>query len=361
MHVVASFDPSATSTIPSGSLAGQMGGTFDLKQTGSVKFKVKNDSNISIHCYFPNGSDTVVVAGEEMRFCLDLPTSIVSWIQDTVLNVSGLPLVSKVYVTLYDQTDREQGTYPFHITRLANLGNTVPISTSANVSTLSNEGNAFQLVIDIGPSGHAQLITINNDGSASWSVLQSGVAHQAFKISTSGNPFQAGQANDTVEVVGKLIVDQLLTCISNIVLQNNIPIQWKDSGGTVRSTIDIDNNDAVVVAANSGPGSNHGTIVFNSDTGTSFKILPGTGGVQLGQGTLGFLAGSISRVGGTVSACGSGTVISHGVGTTPSFFAAVPSIAQPGSATLGIGSANSSTFTATIGAGTGIGWFVGTG
>lgn len=359
MRVVASFDPSVTSTIPSGPKAGVIGGTFDLKQTGGLKFKVKNDSNISIHLFFPNGTDSVVVAGEEMLFCTSLPTSIVTWTQDVALNVNGAPLVSRVYVTLYDQTDREQGTYPFHITRLTNLGSTVPIATSANVSTLSFEGNASQaLVIDIGQTGHTLLVTINSDGSFTWSVLQSGTAHQVLKAQTSGNPLLIGQTNDTSEVLGNFLVDGTTQLdagrittdgFGHIDLNNDTSYGARDSGGTARSIMRIDTLDQVQLGGNSGPGGGHGAVVINSDTVAVWKILSGSSGVQLLNGTINLLAGSISRMDGGNVNCGSGTTISHGCGQTPTVIA-TPHGTQPGSATVGVGNENSSTFQATIGA-----------
>lgn len=238
------------------------------------------------------------------------------------------------------------------------IGGTV---STSNVSTLSNEGNSSQtLIIDIGQTGHTLLITINSDGSASWSVLQSGTAHTIFNIETSGNPLQIGQAADITEILGKLTVDQLVTCISNLLMPNNTAIQVKDSGGTVRDVLLDDTTDQVILKGNAGPGAGHGAVVIQSDTNAAWKILQGSGGVALLDGTLNFLSGSISRLNGATSACGSGTVISHGLGVSPTILVLGVSIAQPGSATSGQGSATTTTFTATVGAGTGLSWLAGT-
>src|SRR5215475_8966254 len=299
MRVVTSFDPSSTSTIPSGPQAGQMGGTFDLKQTGNVKFKVKNDSNISIHLFFPNGTDSIVVAGEEMLFCSGFPTSIISWIQDVTLNVNGSPLVSKVYVTIYDQTDREQGTYPFHITRLANLGNNVPIDTT--VTTLSNEGNAANLlVIDMGDTGNAQLVRLYNDGHALWYVDQSGTPHLAFGIYTSGNPLRLGQAGDNTEIVGNLVVDQTTflsttDIFSSLIMENNQRIQWKDSGGTARNILSVNSSNDTIFQYPSGQN------VRVQDQSNNDVLTFSNAGLTLKFGAIQFLVGSMTRISGNVS------------------------------------------------------------
>lgn len=54
--------------------------------------------------------------------------------------------------------------------------------------------------------------------------------------------------------------------------------------------------------------------------------------------------------------CGSGTVISHGLGTTPSIVLLTPRISQPGSATCGSCTWGASTFQATVGSGSAVTW-----
>lgn len=51
-----------------------------------------------------------------------------------------------------------------------------------------------------------------------------------------------------------------------------------------------------------------------------------------------------------------GVVVTHGLGRTPAAIAILPDIAQPGSATTGVGNVGSTTFEGTCGAGTGFYW-----
>jgi hypothetical protein len=119
----------------------------------------------------------------------------------TILYNLPSPPVTLLLVTYYAPNEP--------IPRTPTLGNS-PIGiggtvNTSSVQTLSNENNATPvLVIDIGQSGHTQLITINSDGSAIWQVLQSGVAHTAFTVLASGNALQLGQVGDTVQVLGKI-------------------------------------------------------------------------------------------------------------------------------------------------------------
>lgn len=178
------------------------------------------------------------------------------------------------------------------------LGNS-PIGIGGNVQTssvqtLSNEGNSVQtLIIDIGQVGNTQLITINSDGSATWSVLRSGVAHQIFKIQIGGtSPILIGQSGDASEVLGKLFVDGLS----------------KLDGGAISSD-----------------GS--GNMSFN-------QVL--------------FQSGSITHInGGNALIANTGTVINHGLGVTPDVVVVTPNLAQPGTEQVGIGSIGPTSFTAT--------------
>ncbi len=227
------------------------------------------------------------------------------------------------------------------------LGNS-PIGIGGTIATsfnsLSNETNTVQtLVIDIGQQGNANLITINSDGSFVWKVLQAGVAHQILKGEISGPPLQIGQLGDLTEVLGNLLID------------NNIALEWKDTGGTARPVLLVDNSNQVVLEGVTGTNA----VVLSSSPGSAQWKITATG-PQLLANTINLLGGSISRQNGGVINCGSGTTISHGLGANPSWFAGSPWIAQPGSATMGMQNGNSTTFQATVGSGTQIVWVGGT-
>lgn len=98
--------------------------------------------------------------------------------------------------------------YPIALGRLQNLGNG---SILATASSVSNENNAVgTLVYDSGDTTFNKLVQLFNDGSALWNVDQSGIKHKVVSINNSGNPLQLGQASDTTEILGNLLVDGIL-------------------------------------------------------------------------------------------------------------------------------------------------------
>jgi hypothetical protein len=104
------------------------------------------------------------------------------------------------------------------------------VSTSS-VQTLSNEGNSTGFkVVDIGTVANNDLLDIFTD-SFLWKVLQSGVVHQVLKGQTSGNPLQLGQAGDTSEVLGSLVVDASLK--TNTIRDNTSGIDLIDLAPTL--------------------------------------------------------------------------------------------------------------------------------
>lgn len=208
-----------------------------------------------------------------------------------------------------------------------------------SVTTLSNEGNPINtLFIDAGPAGNLNVIQIFNDHFV-WSVVQSGVAHQVLKGQISGNPLQIGQAGDISDVLG------------NLGLPNNIALRIKDSGGSYHDALLVNSLNELTLLAGTA-----NKINFQTNAGLGIFAMTATG-ITLQTGTITLLAGSLARkTSNTATSCGSGTVISHGLGTTPTGLTATVNIAQPGSANTGIGSIGATTFTATIGAGSTISW-----
>jgi hypothetical protein len=257
----------------------------------------------------------------------------------TVLYNLPNPPVTLLLITYYGPNEP--------IPTTPSLGNS-PIGIGGTIATsfttLSNETNTAQtLVIDIGQQGNTNLINIFSDGSFVWSVLQGGVAHQVLKGNISGSPLQIGKAGDVAEFLG------------NPLLDNNIALEIKDSTGTTQPVLLMDNTNQVVLEGNTaGTG-----VVLSSSPGSAIWKITNTG-PQLLSGSINLLGGSISRQNGNLINCGSGTTISHGLGTTPTWVLGTPSIAQPGSATVGVGGPpNGSTFVATVGAGVQIEWVAG--
>lgn len=111
----------------------------------------------------------------------------------------------------------------------------------STVTTLINDGNTNGTqIIESSPVGQASTTSVTNDGLWVLKTLVAGALHQFLKTQNVGNLLQLGQAGDVAEVLGALTVDQLLTAAANILLPNNIPLQSKDSGGTVRNLLALD-------------------------------------------------------------------------------------------------------------------------
>lgn len=306
-----------------------------------------NESGCGLNLDFSDGDSAYAPAGSWPRFELHSPpVSQVKWRIDYLL---PNPPVSKLIPIFY---------YPGEpLDSVPALGNS-PIGiggiVSTSVNVLSNEGNSSTaLVIDIGQVGHTLLLTINSDGSCSWSVLQSGVVHNIFAINNTGTPLQIGQSGDFAEFLGKLAVDQnsafdngtILTDGSgNVTLSNSKFIKWKDTGGTPENVIALDNANNVGLFAD--PLSTLGRVYFVDKSSSEICHLDSSG-IHLSEGTYSFLTGSISRVS-VFSGTGSGTY-NHNLGATPDFIAL--STHTNGSQTLGYDSENSTTVHVTCGAG----------
>ena len=279
-----------------------------------------------------------------------------------------------------------------------NIGGNVNV---ASANTLSNEGNSTGTeVIDIGPTGNARTIDIFND-HFTWSVVQSGVPHTVLQGFTSGNPLEIGEAGDTSEVLGTLKVDQALTVTGDATLNGagtGLTVTNNETvGGTltvtgdstfngsgngvsvtnnlqVKGTSSLDNGaittdgsgnvssgtvNAVNLATNSPGGARlgktaAGDCIDQTNTDLFLKAISGRLQFQSPSGTTKFTLRQWNSNGN--AAVGSGTVISHGLATTPDLVLMTPRISQPGSATVGTGSWGSTTFTGTVGAGTAASW-----
>src|SRR6266568_1235181 len=173
-------------------------------------FLLFNESGCGLKLQFLDSGDTdSVPAGAWRKYPLIPGEEQVTW---TVIYILPNAPVSLILGTLY-RPDEE-------VPDVGILGNS-PISIGGSVSTtnvnaLSNETSVLGTkIIDIGTLTIGDLLDIFNDHFL-WKVQQSGVAHQVLKGQTSGNPLQIGQAGDISEVLGQLLVDQLLHAAGNL-------------------------------------------------------------------------------------------------------------------------------------------------
>lgn len=190
--------------------------------------------------------------------------------------------------------------------------------TSSKLTTaqqLQNDGNSIQQWIEATPIGApSSVYSLNTDGTGFIGILVGGVVVKWLQLANTA---------PLVDITASQIL------------------------GPASSNLNI-------VAGASG-------LMFLQDSVGSNQLEISSNGPALKQGPLNLLAGHFDRMNGARITCGSGTVISHGLGVTPTMSIGCPDIAQPGSATVGTGSNNSSTFTASVGAGSSIGWLAAAG
>lgn len=279
----------------------------------------------------------------------------------------------------YTQGEDTSHLYTGPLPRIANVGNPSSVNTSGN--TLLNTGNAPALtVIEIAStSATGDTANATNDGLWKLAATIAGALKTYFQSFEPANPgqviLQIGNASYTVEAMGTLQVDgnPSLKTVGGINLVMNV-----DTGQryiwNINNTAEMSLTGASLILNGVDlevPASTD--LIMNVPTATQAARIQmaGTDALIVGGGTgvtahndgvavnkLYLLNGRLHGIQGGKASGISGVSISHGLGATPAAVSAVTDIAQPGSATIGVGSVGSTTFTATAGAGTAIWWCV---
>lgn len=419
---VVTVTPGVTSTVPLTSVQNIQavkvtnGTPFDLDYTG-----------------VGSASIVVIPAGLEYMFYSEQETSgKIDLLPVNNNNITGTGVVNITVFLIGDQIPK--GTWPV----------TVPTQTVqakvSTVTTLINDGSAVGTQIiestELGSTGSN--VSVLNDSTV---VLQSFVAAVLtayFKTipgaSAGASVLQLGDANRTVEIISKLLVDTVLqvtgaatfngagtglTVTNNALVSGTLTstgdatfngagsslttandaviggslktntirdnvtgvdqVDLATAGLTVNNNINFNQTMTWLTAANQKLIASSGQNLLDASSGNSMSINPPNNaagntiqfdtrnterieirdsGLALTNGSIfTLLAGGLSRMtGATATTVGSGTVITHGLGASPNYVTLVANIAQPGSATSGIGTIGSTTFTATIGAGSAASW-----
>lgn len=247
-----------------------------------------------------------------------------------------------------------------------------------SVTNLINDGNAAGTqIIEATPSGDSSsAVSVLNDGTL---VLGNSThkgsiscSNGAFTVDASGNVVVGSGAKITTpEVDSPAATDLVLNVPTGHTLLYKVngvqKAQFDGNGSYIAAGGGILWNGFLGVSANGDRMDATGTntylkaansILFQVPNGTSIASVDSTG-INLLSGSINLLAGTISKInGGDNIACGSGTTINHGLGTTPQMVVATPNISQPGSATVGVSNLGATTFRATVGAGTAIDFYV---
>lgn len=181
-------------------------------------------------------------------------------------------------------------------------------------NAIKNDGNPVGTsIIESTPTGAPQALNIFNDGSGSWIVDQSGVAHKVFTFNTVGNPLQLGQAGDITEIIGALTSDQSFIATLTAVINGLLTAQA-----------------GVVVN-----GSRNPTIDLSAATGTQ-QIKFAHGGWT-----------STQMIGDTTIA-NAGTSVAHALGVIPDVVIPVHDLGAANADVIGVnyGTLSSTNFTA---------------
>lgn len=229
---------------------------------------------------------------------------------------AGTPPASVMFVQAYGATEtltrlmrNTVGTgYPISLNRLQNIGNNLPVGTTANA--IVNDGNvAGTSIVEA---------TVQGDSASAVSLTNDGV----FKLGTAAHHGSISFDNGDITTDGA----------GNVSFNNGVgTLTWLSSTGNFLGSISESNST--------------GALTLNS-SGSAFRFAA-FGGI-----TSRFAAFNFGQASGI-----NGVVVTHGLGGTPSAVLILPIIAQPGSATVGVGNVGATTFTATCGAGTGFYWF----
>src|SRR6266849_851742 len=278
MQVLASFDPGAA-----------MNGNLDVSAADSgCKILLYNLSIVAIKLNFENGATAILHAGEANYWELDGSTPTIEWSQYSVLGAAVGPL-SMVTVTLYRPGEVLEGTYPFSLIYLLNLGNAIPLSTSA--SSITNTGNtAGTAIVTSTVSGDGNnAVSITNDAQVTFgdamhnavvgivgteTVTDLLVTGRKIGKSSSGDIIDAGAGTDTyIKARGGKIICQ----------SPNGTSLWMINPGTKG----LEFNNVPIIYINTGAQETYiqmygnGHIIFKDKFGNNIASLDSSGNMRL--------------------------------------------------------------------------------
>jgi len=276
-----------------------MSGSFNTQIPVGGRFIVYNESQIGLNLTFDNNDSVYVPAWSADIYTLPTRNPLVNWSQNNTLN-SGSPPLATVNIVSYLPNERVTGYFPFALTRQQNIGNSIPVSTSA--TSVVNDGNAANTqVVESTVSGSpGSNFVLQNQGSLIISQWISGSLTQILKTDPgAASVVKLGNVGLVTESLGSLTIDQLLTCSGNELHANNTTVQWNDTGGTARSVLQVNNFNQ--------------TQLFGIQGTNLFQMLQNTGTIQM---SVDLVLGLITMRGSTQTVSGdtSGTMSLQEIG-----------------------------------------------
>ena len=373
MFVVATFDPSASTS-----------GTFNAQFQGGVgKILVINESQVNLLLTFGNGQQAYSPAGDRRLFCVATPSATVLWSQQSLLGGPS-PSVSQVIVEAYAPTEKIIETYPSPLVRQTNIGNSLPVSTSAQ--EIINSGNAADTAIVTATQTGASSanVSMDNDGDvtikegtssqttlfqivtgAAQAVLLGGTTPAARAVKAVGE-FFLGNGKLGVTSAGD-VLDASSATVTNLKARSAGTINLQTPSGTTQ--VAVSSTGLLLTAGKLGVTSAGDVLDASSATSTYikarssgniiFETPDGTGRAAITTAGLsfdGYSTGIRWRTGDTLSGTHTFTgtttgTYTHGAGGTP--FIVIPMCSVSGSQTMGYDTVTSTQVHITSGAGLG--------
>lgn len=277
MYEAAVFDPNAKTS-----------STFNTQLPIGGKFIAFNESNVGLNLTFSDGNVRYLSAWTKDVFTIPTRTPIVAWAQKVILAGNTNP-ISQVLIEAYQPGEKIDGTYPAPIQHTSYIPNTVSTAFGGS-TTLQNDSNVsgttfIESTVAGSPGSN---IIAQNQGIIQ--VLQwiGGVLTQIFKTDPgAASVVKLGNTNLTVEALGNMTVDQVLTAVGNTSLStlltsglatlNSLAVT---NNATVGGTLGVTGNTSMSTASTSG------LATLNSASVTNNETVGGTLGVT-GKATLG--------------------------------------------------------------------------
>lgn len=278
MKVLPPIDPTTINNMRGSILTVDTGLT-----TGCGTIYYMNKSNVGIKVVYDNGYNMVLPAWYARSLVLQNKSLRQTFSQQYILNQQNPP-ISQLYMEAFQKGEDTTGLYsgpiPYQSTN-AIQGSV----TTANL--LNNQGNAAGLDIITSAilGSNNQTVTLTNDGKLT--LGSSGVSSGALTIVTGFGNFQIDSNGNIIQVSGQKIVAQLIDTTSlGADLGFHVPL--------ANRVVDTINGVDTFQVNSSGP--------------------------SLLAGTLGLLAGTISRiVKFTAAVTTTSTFFNHGLGVVPDF------------------------------------------
>lgn len=280
MKVLPPIDPTTINNMRGSILTVDTGLT-----TGCGTIYYMNKSNVGIKVLFDNGYNMVLPAWYARSLVLQNKSLRQTFSQQYILNQQNPP-ISQLYMEAFQKGEDTTGLYsgpiPYQSTN-AIQGSV----TTANL--LNNQGNAAGLDIITSAilGSNNQTVTLTNDGKLT--LGSSGVSSGSLTIVTGFGNFQIDTNGNILQVGGQKIVAQLI---------DTTPLGTIDLGFHVAN----------------------GARTVDTVVGVGDMFQVNANGPSLLNGTLGLIAGSISRIAKfTAAVTTTSTFFNHGLGVVPDF------------------------------------------